>query len=194
MKRSLVFVDPDDVQVPFWWPAMVVSASDWKEFRKSFGGFRKPQSDEFLVCYFEDASFSTVKKQDTRPFSPLLKPYSEWSSIEGFATDAAVCAATLYWESLVVPASFAWLNIATSSSPSSIVATASGGGNGHNSDKSDKSDKSPKRIKIDNIEQVPPLLVASASGSSPDQSESDHEDKPMSKKRRWISMWQQSLA
>ncbi|KAJ1984983.1 hypothetical protein H4R34_000327 [Dimargaris verticillata] len=56
-KRQLVFVDPDDEEAPYWWPAMVVANDDLAVFSQSISNFTdKPGKGEYLVCYFEDGS------------------------------------------------------------------------------------------------------------------------------------------
>jgi hypothetical protein len=57
-ERKVVFVDPDDAHVLFWWPALVVPKHEYDIFndRMMDGCLPTIKSDEILVCYFEDAS------------------------------------------------------------------------------------------------------------------------------------------
>ncbi|KAJ1982803.1 hypothetical protein H4R35_000162 [Dimargaris xerosporica] len=112
-KRQLVFVDPDDEEAPYWWPAMVVANDDLAVFSQSISNFTdQPGKGEYLVCYFEDGSYSIVSKRDTRPFSPSLPPYSAYRygpHSHEFKHDRGVQLATLYHEMAMAPDTFAWI-------------------------------------------------------------------------------------
>ncbi|KAI9593385.1 hypothetical protein BDF19DRAFT_168542 [Syncephalis fuscata] len=111
-KRRIVFVDPDDSEAPFWWPAMVVPESEIDVFRKTMtSDIQEPGAHEHLVCYFEDSSFSVVHERELVPFSPDKSPYTEYlrgPHSNQFKRDRAVQLATLYWETGIVPRSFTW--------------------------------------------------------------------------------------
>lgn len=67
-------------------------------------------SDEHLVCYFEDGSFSVVPKTALLPFSPEEEPYLAYKrTSKKFSQDAAVQRATVYWENGTIPITFKWL-------------------------------------------------------------------------------------
>ncbi|KAJ3130734.1 hypothetical protein HK100_007587 [Physocladia obscura] len=72
----------------------------------------EPKDGEYLVCYFEDGSFSTIPESDAMPFNPSLPPYTTYlngSDGRRFKEDNAVRLATQYWEKGIPPASFGWL-------------------------------------------------------------------------------------
>ncbi|KAJ3081718.1 hypothetical protein HK102_002174, partial [Quaeritorhiza haematococci] len=112
-KRKVVFVDPDDVDAPWWWPAMVVPKKEIPLFRQTVDGdVQEPADGEYLVCYFEDGSFSIVPESDALPFCPWQPPYTTYvtgPSGPQFRVDKAVILATWYWETGNVPSSFVWL-------------------------------------------------------------------------------------
>ncbi|KAI8899363.1 hypothetical protein BC833DRAFT_585930 [Globomyces pollinis-pini] len=110
-SRKLVFVDPDDVNATHWWPAMVVPQKEWSLFNKTTGGKQVfPKHGELLVSYFEDGSFSIVSEKDTKPFSPLAAPYTDYLKIgNNFCKDKGVLLATLYWQTGKTPHYFQWL-------------------------------------------------------------------------------------
>ncbi|KAJ3045232.1 hypothetical protein HDV00_011104 [Rhizophlyctis rosea] len=113
-KRKLVFVDPDDVNAPWWWPGMVVQKDDLPIFKRHVGeeGFKDPKAGEFVVCYFEDGSYSTVPETAARPLCPHLAPYTDYSNgphRDAFVSDKAVVLATRYYERGDIPESFSWL-------------------------------------------------------------------------------------
>lgn len=65
------FVDPDDDDASFFWPAMIIPEAELDQFCASVsdGGKVKvqlPDVGEFLVAYFEDASLFVVL-----PFLPF---------------------------------------------------------------------------------------------------------------------------
>ncbi|KAJ3119103.1 hypothetical protein HDU96_000018 [Phlyctochytrium bullatum] len=113
-KRRVVFVDPDDAEAPWWWPALVVLPSEFEKFRRSVDSdVAEPKDGEYLVCYFEDGSYSVIPESDAVPFNPQLPPYTIYvSGKDGsrFKSDNAVKLATQYWTTGVPPPAFAWLN------------------------------------------------------------------------------------
>ncbi|RKP05764.1 hypothetical protein THASP1DRAFT_25793 [Thamnocephalis sphaerospora] len=112
-KRRIVFVDPDDPEAPFWWPAMVVPECEIEVFRRAMTtDVQEPGQNEHLVCYFEDGSFSVVHERELVAFSPDEPPYTDYlrgPSSFIFKKDRAVQLATLYWETGIVPHSFTWV-------------------------------------------------------------------------------------
>ncbi|EGF77604.1 expressed protein [Batrachochytrium dendrobatidis JAM81] len=115
-RHALVFVDPDDSDTPYWWPAMVVPHSEYSLFKQTMGpDVELPGEGQLLVCYFEDGSFSVVSETDTLPFGPASPPYTSYlagSSAAEFRKDKAVLLATDYWHSGTVPSFFTWLGSA----------------------------------------------------------------------------------
>ncbi|KAJ3396964.1 hypothetical protein HDU92_001255 [Lobulomyces angularis] len=113
-KRKVIFVDPDDPDVAYWWPALIIPIHEIPLFRK-FHDLEKvflPEDGEYLVCYFEDGSFSVVGEADVIPFNPTLPPYTSYVSgpdSNRFCNDKAVILATAYYEKEIVPNSFLWL-------------------------------------------------------------------------------------
>ncbi|KAJ3292717.1 hypothetical protein HDU79_001111 [Rhizoclosmatium sp. JEL0117] len=114
VQHKVVFVDPDDVNAPWWWPAIVVPQKEFQEFRKTVNiEIDEPKEGEYLVCYFEDGSFSTIPTTAATAFHPRQHPYTAYlngSYGSNFKRDNAVRLATDYFENGVVPPSFAWLN------------------------------------------------------------------------------------
>jgi len=112
-RRKVVFVDPQDKNASYWWPALVVPKRDFDIFRKLMSeDFEEPNDDEYLVCYFEDGSFSLVQRSETVSFSPYADPYKSYLTGEcamDFRKDKAVILATIYWQSAKPPPTFTWL-------------------------------------------------------------------------------------
>lgn len=56
-SRQIVFVDPDDDNCRWFWPAMVITKEELHTFRESVDRHvDDPADDQFLVVYFEDGS------------------------------------------------------------------------------------------------------------------------------------------
>ena len=56
-SSRLVFVDPEDETLPYWWPAIIVPEEELDTFRDTMDSdISRIKSGERLVCYFEDAS------------------------------------------------------------------------------------------------------------------------------------------
>ncbi|KAJ3351290.1 hypothetical protein HDU83_009017 [Entophlyctis luteolus] len=119
-RNSIVFVDPDDSRAPWWWPAIVVTPKEFQEYRKTVDiEVDEPKDGEYLVCYFEDGSFSIIPESDAMPFNPTLPPYTTYlNGSEGyrFKRDNAVRLATDFWEKGIPPPTFGWLLPAGASS------------------------------------------------------------------------------
>ncbi len=65
--HEIVFVDPDDPTVTFWWPGIIVPRSEFAKFRESMRTeLVEPTAGEVLVCYFEDGSFSIVTESGSQ--------------------------------------------------------------------------------------------------------------------------------
>ncbi|KAI8837526.1 hypothetical protein BC829DRAFT_455428 [Chytridium lagenaria] len=113
-EGRVVFVDPDDDDAPWWWPALVVPPSEFEKFKKSVDSdVTEPKDGEYLVCYFEDGSFSIIPETDAVPFNPLRPPYTLYvSGPDGpqFKADNAVRLATQFWDTGIPPPSFRWLH------------------------------------------------------------------------------------
>ncbi|KAI8609051.1 hypothetical protein BC830DRAFT_1152559 [Chytriomyces sp. MP71] len=113
-RQNIVFVDPDDANAPWWWPAIVVPQKEFHEFRRAYAlDMEEPKDGEYLVCYFEDASFSTIPETAAIPFNPNQHPYTTYlhgPDGDEFKQDNAVRLATEYYSSGVPPASFVWLH------------------------------------------------------------------------------------
>jgi len=111
--RKIVFVDPDDDNANFFWPAMVIPHKEIKEFQNASGAdVDIPGENEYLVAYFEDGSFSVVSEDDVIPFCPYEPPYTSYVSGQNshkFCSDKGVILATAYWQKSIVPPSFTWL-------------------------------------------------------------------------------------
>lgn len=60
-RDGMVFVDPDDDGVQWWWPALLVPENEIEVFRQTLlnnsAEFLPPlKDDDVLVVYFEDGS------------------------------------------------------------------------------------------------------------------------------------------
>ncbi|CAG8532196.1 10149_t:CDS:2 [Paraglomus occultum] len=130
-RRKVVFVDPDDSEVPYWWPALVVPRKEIDAFKEKVDYFTKyPGEREKLVCYFEDGSYSIVPEEALLPFDTSIPPFTTY--VQGpnsdlFLRDKAVMDAIAYFDNGVVPQVFKWLRAADE-------AEHSGNGNGTNED------------------------------------------------------------
>jgi hypothetical protein len=119
LRQKVVFVDPEDPGCPFWWPALIVP----KEFLHLFPSTDQSGSggsDEIVVCYFEDGSFSVVPQTAIQPFSlknGLYLKYKNDSRIgQAFLQDRAVLRATRFCIEGTVPQAFSWLTTTSNGS------------------------------------------------------------------------------
>ncbi|RKP08691.1 hypothetical protein THASP1DRAFT_29525 [Thamnocephalis sphaerospora] len=102
---ELVFVDPLDISVRYWWPAMVVPPTQIDRFMR----LPYPGTDECLVRYFEDNKFSMVKMKDIVPFTLDSEPYLHFSrNYPEFLEDTGVRKALRYLRTGILPRRFAW--------------------------------------------------------------------------------------
>ncbi|KAI9596119.1 hypothetical protein BDF19DRAFT_439708 [Syncephalis fuscata] len=102
---ELVFVDPLDTTVRYWWPAMVVPPSQIDRFMR----LPYPGHDECLVRYFEDNKFSMVKMKDLVPFTLETEPYLHFSrNFPEFLEDKGVRKALRYLHTGILPRRFPW--------------------------------------------------------------------------------------
>ncbi|KAJ3013987.1 UNVERIFIED_CONTAM: hypothetical protein HDU68_000463 [Siphonaria sp. JEL0065] len=140
LKHEVVFVDPDDAEAPWWWPAIVVPPNEFQEFRKSYNlEIDEPKEGEYLVCYFEDGSFSTIPIAAAMPFNPRSHPYTSYlhgAYANNFKRDNAVRLATDYFENGAIPPSFSWLNggLAAAAAAAAAAASTRGGSLGDHPD------------------------------------------------------------
>jgi hypothetical protein len=89
----------------------VVPEDEYEVFRETMDSdIKSIASDESLVCYFEDGSFSVVPKTALVPFCPDHEPYVSYAKkVKRFFNDAAIIKATAYWNSGEIPSTFKWL-------------------------------------------------------------------------------------
>ena len=89
----------------------MVPEDEYEIFRETMDSdIKSISSDESLVCYFEDGSFSVVPKTALVPFCPDHEPYVSYAKkVKRFFNDAAIIKATAYWNSGEIPSTFKWL-------------------------------------------------------------------------------------
>ncbi|KAJ1950072.1 hypothetical protein FBU59_000849 [Linderina macrospora] len=103
--RDVVFVDPLDNTAEYWWPAMIVPTD---EIDASMG-CRALSTAEYLVKYFEDNKYSTVREQELRVFDTAQEPFTEFAAnTPGFMKDRAIKSALSYLKTGHVHAKFKW--------------------------------------------------------------------------------------
>ncbi|XP_029166584.1 uncharacterized protein LOC114937325 [Nylanderia fulva] len=107
MER-VVFVDPQEQNEKYWWIALIVKEEDYDLFFKEMGE-RIPLDKEFLVCYFEDGSYSCVGESEIKSFDFNSEPYVLWSSDKIFLRDKSYKLATSYLLDGKIPPKFKWL-------------------------------------------------------------------------------------
>ncbi|EJW02885.1 hypothetical protein EDEG_02709 [Edhazardia aedis USNM 41457] len=71
---SIVFVDPQDVNEKHWWVAIIVDPTEHERFFDEMGE-RIDLGDDHLVCFFDDASYGRVKKEEVMLFEEYFKMY-----------------------------------------------------------------------------------------------------------------------
>ncbi|KAJ1723540.1 hypothetical protein LPJ53_002109 [Coemansia erecta] len=103
--RDVVFVDPLDSTVPYWWPAMIVPT---EEIDATMGCTGLGPS-EYLVKYFEDFKYSTVNGSELRLFNTSQVPYTDFAAKSPqFLKDKAIKSALSYMRTGLVHAKFQW--------------------------------------------------------------------------------------
>ncbi|PJF16640.1 hypothetical protein PSACC_03553 [Paramicrosporidium saccamoebae] len=112
-RSRLVFVDPEDDTLPYWWPALIVLPSEYDMFHETMDStVCGVLPAECLVCYFEDASFSVVPRNAVVPFSPEREPYLSYArNIRRFVGDLGVARAGRFWTAGEIPEGFKWLRL-----------------------------------------------------------------------------------
>ncbi|KAJ2520803.1 hypothetical protein H4217_001801 [Coemansia sp. RSA 1939] len=104
--RDVVFVDPLDASAPFWWPAMVVPTDEIDATM----GCSQLGENEYLVKYFEDNKYSTVRGSELRLFNTDQQPFTSFAaSVPGFLRDRAIKSALAYLRTGHAQAKFQWL-------------------------------------------------------------------------------------
>ncbi|KAJ1866553.1 hypothetical protein LPJ78_001719 [Coemansia sp. RSA 989] len=103
--RDVVFVDPLDTTVPYWWPAMIVPTD---EIDTTMGCLQL-EADEYLVKYFEDCKYSTVRGSELRKFDTSQNPFKEFAATStAFSKDKGVRGALSFLKTGHVQPKFQW--------------------------------------------------------------------------------------
>ncbi|KAJ2848047.1 hypothetical protein IWW36_003523 [Coemansia brasiliensis] len=103
--RDVVFVDPLDTTVPYWWPAMIVPTDEIDATM----GCTQLEADEYLVKYFEDCKYSTVRGSELRRFDTGQDPFKEFSATSSaFSKDKGVRGALSFLKTGHVQPKFQW--------------------------------------------------------------------------------------
>jgi hypothetical protein len=109
-RRPIVLVDPQDQDVLFWWPAIVLLAQDMIKFYEyTNGDYVEPEEGEMTVCYLEDGSFSNVVEKETIPFDLNGKPFSDYLQFKELQDEKGLQMAVKYMNTGVLPGSLKWL-------------------------------------------------------------------------------------
>ncbi|KAG0010862.1 hypothetical protein BGZ82_003244, partial [Podila clonocystis] len=113
--RDVVFVDPLDETMGYWWPAMIVPVPEIDS------SMEIPSLDpgECLVKYFEDNTYSVVPMTDLQPFVPTTIPFLEYELAAGqkFLKNGGVVNALAYLETGKVKRKFSWHRFGTAQGP-----------------------------------------------------------------------------
>ncbi|KAI7822472.1 hypothetical protein BX661DRAFT_187455 [Kickxella alabastrina] len=103
--RDVVFVDPLDYSVPYWWPAMIVPTDEIDATM----GCLSLGPEEYLVKYFEDFKYSTVKGSELRLFDTSQPPFTDFAATSpSFLRDKAIKGALSYLRTGLVHTKFQW--------------------------------------------------------------------------------------
>ncbi|KAJ2081250.1 hypothetical protein H4R24_002469 [Coemansia sp. RSA 988] len=103
--RDVVFVDPLDASAPYWWPAMIVPTDEID----STMGCTQLGTDEYLVKYFEDCKYSTVRGSELRVFGTSQRPFTDFADASpAFVKDKAIKCALSFLKSGHVLPKFQW--------------------------------------------------------------------------------------
>lgn len=110
-RNRMVFVDPEDDAVSYWWPALIVPHNEYVHFCAAMDSDLPPPSpSERLVCYFEDGSYSVVPRGAMVPFVPEGEPFRSYArNYRRFVSDEGVVRALRFWREGLVPEGFKWL-------------------------------------------------------------------------------------
>ncbi|KAJ3277076.1 hypothetical protein HDV01_000128 [Terramyces sp. JEL0728] len=104
-KPMLVWVDPDDPNVPLWWPAIIVPNSQRDETMPE-----QPQDeDEITIVYLTTPlEFSNVNYTDTRVFDLEKEPYRTFSQHPDFENLQQIAIATQFYKTGELPHRLQW--------------------------------------------------------------------------------------
>ncbi|KAJ2157583.1 hypothetical protein GGF46_004401 [Coemansia sp. RSA 552] len=103
--RDVVFVDPLDASMPYWWPAMIVPTDEIDATMDCV----QLGADEYLVKYFEDCAYSTVRGRDLRVFNTAQKPFTDFAAANpSFLKDKGIKGALSFLKTGHVSARFQW--------------------------------------------------------------------------------------
>ncbi|KAJ2491900.1 hypothetical protein IWW37_001872 [Coemansia sp. RSA 2050] len=103
--RDVVFVDPLDASVPYWWPAMIVPTDEVDTTM----GCTSLGSEEYLVKYFEDFKYSTVNGSELRIFDTSQPPFTDFAKKSStFLRDKAIKGALSFLKTGHVHSRFQW--------------------------------------------------------------------------------------
>ncbi|KAF9202291.1 hypothetical protein BGZ59_002244 [Podila verticillata] len=109
--RDVVFVDPLDETMGYWWPAMIVPVPEIDSSME----IPSLNPGECLVKYFEDNTYSVVPMTDLQPFVPTTIPFLEYELAAGqkFLKNGGVVNALAYLETGKVKRKFSWHRFGT---------------------------------------------------------------------------------
>ncbi|KAJ2482441.1 hypothetical protein IWW56_001099 [Coemansia sp. RSA 2131] len=103
--RDVVFVDPLDTSAAYWWPAMIVPTDEIDTTM----GCTQLGADEYLVKYFEDFKYSTVRGSELRAFDTSQRPYTDFAANNpSFPKDKAIRGALSFLKTGHAHAKFQW--------------------------------------------------------------------------------------
>lgn len=105
---NIVFVDPQDPNEKFWWPAIVVNDHELDHFFSEMGE-PIPTNNDILVCYFEDASYSAVKTTEITPFTRDKEPFVSYLKNKAFLKTRGAKNMLSYIDENKIPGKFKWL-------------------------------------------------------------------------------------
>lgn len=106
---QIIFVDPQDPLEKYWWSAITVPPSDYDHFFNEMGETITIEKDSVLVCYFEDASYSSVKKEDILVYDENDSKVSTMLLDKKFAKCRAIKSMLNYINEGKIPTKFKWL-------------------------------------------------------------------------------------
>ncbi|KAJ1771397.1 hypothetical protein LPJ54_004729 [Coemansia sp. RSA 1824] len=118
--RDVVFVDPLDTSAAYWWPAMIVPTDEIDTTM----GCTQLGADEYLVKYFEDFKYSTVRGSELRAFDTSQRPYTDFAANNpSFPKDKAIRGALSFLKTGHAHAKFQWRQWQTGSDVLSLPFT-----------------------------------------------------------------------